>query len=293
MWNLGCSLALEMSARPDSAMASILHFGQPWQESGVYGSRIFDLSVSFVSRSDIEAGVKSFAVSYATCSSIYYNDTYLYLGVGVNNFGPHVNYNHGVAWGNVVGAIEDSLVGTSAQYKVFVVGAGDMEPGFNTPTATQNWVTGYFLRASGYMYNFGTADGCPEQDVPGTFDGQCGTPDYPTWRQSNVWFITSGRSGLRAFPEIYAVNGSHADQWYQIALYGYRTGKLFPFTARGALTQYEACEQLPGEDGCQPGNAFLKNTPAQGWEQLFSALRRDSQTSQGVSYSSDIQWQGE
>jgi hypothetical protein len=82
-----------------------------------------------------------------------------------------------------------------------------MEPGCNTPTATRSWVLGYFPQPLTYMYNFGTADGCPDQDVPGTF---CGTPTYPTWKQSDVWFITSGKSGLRTFPEIYATNGVHA-----------------------------------------------------------------------------------
>lgn len=293
LWNLGCSLAIQLTSRPDSVAATILHFGQPWQNAGVYGTRIFDPAVSFVSRSQIEAGARWFAIAYAVCSSIYYNDTYLFLGIGVNNYGSYVNYTHGSTWGNIVDTIDASLVGTSAEYRVFVIGAGDMEPGFNTPTATKNWVLGYFSQPSRYMYNFGTADGCPDQDIPGTFDGQCGTPAYPTWKQSDVWFITSGRSGLRAFPEIYAVNGVHADQWYQIALYGYRTGMIFPFTTRGAITQYEACEQRPYEAGCQPSNPYLKNTPAQGWEQFFTALRRDSRTSQTVPYSSDIQWQGE
>jgi hypothetical protein len=293
LWDLGCSQAIQLALWPDSAAATILHFGQPWRNAGVYGTRFFDSAVSFVSRSQIEAGAKSFAVAYAVCSSIYYNDTYLFLGIGANNYGPYVNYTHGSAWGSVVDAIDASLIGTSAQNRVFVMGAGDMEPGFNTPVATRDWLLGYFSQPSRYMYNFGTADGCPDQDVPGKFDGQCGTPVYPTWRQSDVWFITSGRSGLRAFPEIYATNGVHADQWYQIALYGYRTGMIFPFIARGALTQYEACEQRPGEDGCQYSSPYLKNTPAQGWEQFFTALRRDPRTSQTVSYSSDIQWQGE
>jgi len=294
LWSSGCSLAIQMAAYPDSATASILHFGQPWQNSaGVYGTRIFNQTVSFVSRYEIEAGAKSFALAYAVCSFLYSNDTFLFLGIGVNNYGSYVNYTHGSTWGDIVDTIETSLVGTSAEHRVFVMGAGDMEPGFNTPTATRNWVLGYFSQPARYMYNFGTADGCPDQNVPGTFDGQCGTPAYPTWKQSDVWFITSGQSGLRAFPEIYAVNGVNADQWYQIALYGYRTGMIFPFTARGSLTQYEACEQRPHKTGCQSSNPYLKNIPDQGWEQLFTALRRDSQTSQTLSYSSDIQWQGE
>lgn len=187
LWNLGCSLAIQLAPRTDSAAATILHFGQPWQSAGVYGTRIFDSAVSFVSRSQIETVSKSFAVAYAVCSSIYDNDTYLFLGIGVNNFGSYVNYSHGSAWGSVVDTISASLTGTSAENRVFVLGAGDMEPGFNTPTTTRSWVNGYFLQPSRFMYNFGTADGCPDQDVPGTFDGQCGTPSYPTWKQSDVF----------------------------------------------------------------------------------------------------------
>jgi hypothetical protein len=294
MWNLGCSLAVQMSSSNASSAASILHFGQPWRNtSGIYGVRIFDPAVSFVPRSEIESASRSFAVAYGYCSSIYYNNTHLFLGIGVNNFGPHVTYAHGEIWGNIVDTIDASLIGTAAQYRVFVLGAGDLEPGFNTPAATRNWVLGYFSQPSRFTYNFGTADGCPSEDVPGTFDGQCGTPQYPTWKQSDVWFISSGRAGLRAFPEIYATNGVNAEQWYQIALYGYRTGQIFPFVARGSLTQHRACEQRPNEAGCHPNNPYLKNTPTQGWLQFATAIRKDPRTSQVVSYASDIQWQDE
>ena len=271
-----------------------LHFGQPWNSSGTNGVRIFDSAVSFRTLAQVQSATQSFAGGYSYCSAFTYgNNTFLYIGVGVNNFGPYPSNAHGAAWGTAVDNIIAALDGTISENRVFVLGAGDLEPGFNTPTTTKNWVLGYFSQSNRFLYNFGTADGCPDYDINGTFDGQCGTANYPTWKQSDVWFVSSGRAGLRAFPEIYATSGVNADQWYQIALYGYRTNQLFSFTARGSLTQFEACNQRSNEAGCQPANPYLKNSPSEGWFQFANALRGDPRTDQTVSYSSDIQWQGE
>ena len=56
---------------------------------------------------------------------------------------------------------------------------------------------------------------------------------------------------------------------------------------KGAFTQWQACQQFP--NGCGSG---LKNTPAQGWQQLFSELKRNVHTAQSLAWSTDIMWWG-
>jgi hypothetical protein len=293
MWNLGCDFAISMVGSNQSVVVSILHFGQPWKEGDEYGVKTHAFGFPFATNAEVVTAAVNFADGYGLCHDLFYSHTALILGIGVNNYGPYVDYENGNIWGQVVSDIETGLDGTFGEHTVLPVGAADMELSFNDEISTTDWFFGYFAGPGDYLYNFGAAEGCPAEDVPGTYDGQCGTPDYPNWRQSDVWFITSGFYGARAFPQIYATDGYNADQWYQIALYGYRTYQLFPFVARGALTQFAACEQRPGEDGCQPGNPYLKNTPQQGWEQFYNALRRDPRTLQDLPYSSDIEYQGE
>lgn len=155
-----------------------------------------------------------------------------------------------------------------------------------------NWVSGVLDSPTVTLYHYGAAEGCPAVDVPGTFDGDCSTSSpycsggVCTWRQSDVWLISVGQGRIRVIPQIYDNNGRNAQQWYQMALYGYRTSQLRTMDLRGAFTQYRACQQV-----IDPDCPLLDNTPAIGWEQLAIALRQNSSTIRNLPFSTDIRWQ--
>jgi hypothetical protein len=67
---------------------------------------------------------------------------------------------------------------------------------------------------------------------------------------------------------------------YAYTNHGYRMNFL------GSMTQYRACLQRSCDDS-------LKNSPADGYSQLYDALNADSRTAQSLNWSTDINWQGE
>lgn len=92
-------------------------------------------------------------------------------------------------------------------------------------------------------------------------------------------------------PEIYARSGTHANQWYTMALYTYSTyGYVMRF--KGTFTQWQACQgNTPGAIQCR--NNHLDNTPAEGWSQLYYKLGSDARTTQGpydMLFSTDVTW---
>ena len=297
MYSSGCELSSQLLNTDEAFAFAALIFGQPWIENGVYGVRHYGFGFPFISTAQVAAAATSFATGYANCSIISPNNTRLVLGIGVTNqdsaMGEFVTLEHGEAWNQMISVINDNFDDTIIEFQVFTVGAADMEPDFNTAENTTNWVLGFTDQGTNPLYNLGTADGCPYEDVPGIFDGLCGTINFPNWNQSDVWFISAGRAQLRVFPQIYSTNGVNAQQWYQIALYGIRTEQLFSTHFEGALTQFTACEQRNTDEGCLASNPYLKNSPEAGWDQLNIELNNDPQTVQNLPYSSDIQYQGE
>lgn len=294
MWNKGCNLAYAVRAENVSFVVSALQFGNPQIQGNTYGVNIYGFTFPFHSLQDVEDAAYNFAQGYGYCTFSGTSSPWLILAIGVNNQGSNVITQHGIEWGEMVDEVNNRLDFSTVGYKTVAVAGGDLELGFNEPLPTRNWVNGVLNSPTVVLYHYGTAGGCPSVDVPGTFDGDCATSsqycsgNVCNWRQSDVWQITVGQGRIRVIPQIYANNGFNAQQWYQMALYGYRTNQLREMDLRGAFTQYVACQQVT-----DPDCPSLDNTPAEGWLQLANALRQDPQTVRSLPYSTDIQWQNQ
>src|SRR5207244_1854684 len=117
---------------------------------------------------------------------------------------------------------------------------------WNTAPVTKAWVNAYDSVNNQLLYDFGDASGCPPA---ATCDNG--------WTQDDIWYISWGVVPGRPLPQIYATSGINARQWEQIALYSV-TNKSTRMDFQGALTQYQACQQVGGCSG-------TNNTAEQGW----------------------------
>lgn len=297
IYQLGCNIGTRdanLPGRQDSFV--FLDFGKPRDDGyGNYGTNLYDNS--YISTSGIRSAVYVFAQGYWNCLANDF-ESFLTVGVGTNNSGAQVTYNHGVAWANLIISINDWLEQDGYSTQVRAYGASNMEPGFNTSTTTYNWVDGYeSVNNRWSYYNVGSADGCP-LDYPPT------EPEYGyyypancdnDWTQENIYYISWGAVAALPLPLIYETGGAHAQQWYRIGLYANLSNSAFMrFT--GTMTQFEACQQLLSVDDPRyyQDCVSLDNTPVAGFLQLDSWLKSDpyDRVGNGLIWSTDINYYG-
>jgi hypothetical protein len=275
-YSMGCE-----SGRNRESGTIILDFGQPQPVGFGYGTLIFDYS-TLASTSQIAEASKSFLSGFADCAP---EAATLSLAIGTSNFRGATNFDHGAAWARMVNGLSTWLdnsplfAGEESGERFAFLGANDIEPSWNTLTATRNWVQGYASAALHPYLNYGSCDGCPSAQFP------TWTPNNG-WSLDDIWFVSQGALIARPFPEIYAANGIHARQWQWASLYAQQQkGERMDFA--GVLTQWQACQQTAPVQCKDDG---LDNTPQQGWQLLQEALNRDARTAQPLPPPSDISW---
>jgi probable HAF family extracellular repeat protein len=269
LYNLGC-------AQTHQNGVVILAFGRPRFNGTDYGTSLFQAN-GFTPISSIEAAVKAFLDGYYNCAG----RGVMVVAVGTSNDGNDTTYAHGRAWGEMVARLNNYITfPPSYQNRLTVVGASDIEIGFNTPANSRAWVDGYASSSPVNYYNYGDAQECPTSGA-----GPCGNG----WTQEDVWYVSWGSpANPLPVPEIYRTDGAQARQWTALAAYGRSVHGVDPFIP-AALTQWQACRD-PGRR-C---NASIRNTPAGAWYQLMNGLygiAPDPTTAQNILYSSDITWQ--
>jgi hypothetical protein len=277
LYNLGCAQGerdLNLPGTQDSVV--VLDFGQPTDDASGYGANLFGMGPATLDK--IEIAVEQFAVGYLACVGID-TTSHLRIGVGTSNYGNKVYYMHGKNWAKMVNAINTWLQNQGYFSRVDAAGASDLELGWNSPTATRDWVDGYDSSNQYILLNYGDANGCPTLAFP---DWDCLDP----WTQDDVWYISFGVGASYPLPLIYATDDGNAQQWYLLSLYAFLIHGT-RMDIQGAFTQWQACQQFPS--GCGTG---LDNSPAQGWTQLWTELNSDDRTSQGLKWSTDIKWWG-
>lgn len=295
-FDLGCELGTKFRYLYQNRLIfTTLQFGKPSVNNEIYGAKIYDENLTFYSFNQIIDIIEIFSSGYEICVSPLSSAPFLVLGVGLNNLGEHVTEQHGLEWGNAIADVNQSLQSRLLGYRTVIVGAGDIELGFNSAQNTLDWVNGFLNNPLNNLYYYGAIEGCTIEPVSGTYDGDCSTlSEYAPsggcncfeWRQSDVWSVIVNNGRVTVIPQIYNNNGDNADQWYHMALYGHRIGHVRRVLLLGAFTQYEACQQVDDED-CE----YLDNTPREGWQQLLNAFAQDSRTAFIPSTGSDIQWQ--
>lgn len=256
-YNLGCNQGnYDHSHMHNSAV--VLDFGM--QTTG--GS--YDFSNANLSNSQIQAIAQEFAHGYWICTGSD-TTTVLDLGIGTSNWtNGWVTNSAGVAWANNVKAVQAYDQSHSYSSQVNAMGADDIEPSWNSFSATSSWVNGYSSTTTLLYMNYGSADGCPSGSAN---NGGCNNG----WNQYDVYWVSWGAAPAVPTPEIY--NSTLAWQWQKISLYGaiYQGGRMTIWA--------------PWDENAGDYNA------TQAWDALWNDLNSDSRTAQNFLYSMEIHTQ--
>ena len=197
---------------------------------------------TFWSNGTIELYAANFALGYQGCN---HGSHTMRLAVGTNNDGSVTDGALGAAWENVVYAVQQNA-SNSGYVNVSVAGAGDWEGGYGSFSHLNGWVNGD-SSGGGYsnphwipLYNYGSADGCPQSY--GQYQNYLCTGD---WYQDSNWSASWGWSVAYATPEIYynGCDGQAAQhiQWGMISLEG-ATYHSNAIQFSGPLTDAGSCD---------------------------------------------------
>ncbi|MEY3805558.1 MAG: hypothetical protein RIR69_370 [Actinomycetota bacterium] len=174
------------------------------------------------------------------------------VSIGTSNSGGRTRYNGfsgGQLWAQVVErarAISDP--------RVAVTGSVDIEPGWGPVKQARAWVDGYVASTQIRLWNFGSADGCP-QSVGSRLT--CNNK----WTIDDVMYVsTHAGPNVVAMPQIHTQSGSQSRQWAVMAARAASLGK--PLRIGAITVQTAACSQVRG--GCRTTGISAWD----GWAQL-------------------------
>ena len=204
-----------------------------------------------IPNSEIVATTSAWAAGLAECGSGPWE-----VAVGTSNSGgvtAHNGYLGGRSWASLVTAAR-----AASDPRVVVAGAVDLEPGWGPPGQARAWVDGFVDGSSHRLWNFGSADGCPQ--TFGT-DLTCNNG----WTIDDVlWVSSHAGPNVIAMPQIHTKSGSQARQWAVLAARGVQMG--MPLRIAAITVQTAACSQVAG--GCPTTGVSAWD----GWSQLRRAL---------------------
>ncbi len=289
------------SGRQDQLV--ILHFGRPRQVGTQIGTRVYwDTSGDVTSINDIIIYTKDFINGYMVGSLAKNdNESKLELGIGTSNLNwdywaegdcsgyfctTEDAYQHGKAWAQMVGTLNDWVKAQGYASRVNVAGASDIELTWNSARITHAWVDGFddYDQGKYIFYNFGACEGCDiyiNLNVPPNPDKDM----VADWTHLKVHYSAWGAAPAWPIPEIYLNNGWNANQWANISKVGTMRGYK-PMYFFSPLSQYQAC--LGSSDPTCPAT---DNTPLEAWTQLLNALNARPETAQNyIPYMTDIDW---
>jgi hypothetical protein len=178
------------------------------------------------------------------------------VSIGTSNSGSvtaHNGFMGGATWGRMV---EQARAASDA--RVAISAAVDLEPGWGPPGQARSWVDGFVRASSIRLWNFGSADGCP-QTV--SSDLTCNNG----WTIDDVlWVSSHAGPNVFAMPQIHTQSGSQSRQWAVMAA---RAASMAMPLRLGAITiQTSACSQVRG--GCPTTGISAWD----GWSQLRRAI---------------------
>lgn len=240
----------------------VLSFGK--QVDG--GSSGFGVALT---AADIVAATAQVAGGLAECASGPWE-----VAVGTSNSGgttPFNGYDGGVFWAQIV-----EQARAAADPRVIISGANDIEPSWGPAGQARAWVDGFVAASPRRLWNFGSADGCP-QSVGGVRCNNGWTIDDVLWVSSHAG------PNVLVMPQIHTQSGSQARQWAVIAARALELNNPLRIAAIGIQTS--ACAQVRG--GCPTTG----NSAWAAWQQLRSALDAIPATAgMAVGAPRDIRW---
>ena len=178
------------------------------------------------------------------------------VSLGTSNSGSVTGYNGflgGATWARMV-----EQARAASDTRVTISAAVDLEPGWGPPGQARSWVDGFVRASSLRLWNFGSADGCP-QSV--STDLTCNNG----WTIDDVlWVSSHAGPNVFAMPQIHTQSGSQSRQW---AVMSARAATMSMPLRIGAITvQTSACSQVRG--GCPTTGISAWD----GWAQLRRAV---------------------
>jgi hypothetical protein len=258
-YNLGCNQGHFDAGHGNINSEVVLDFGG--QNSAGTGTLMIN-GVS-ISNGQIEAVAEQFSYGYWICTG---SDTtsVLKVGLGTNNSYYDVSSSGGHTWANVVAAVRSYNHSHGYDTQVNAGGANDIEPSWNSWSATKAWIDGYAAVDPAYYLNYGSVDGCPSGSAS---NGGCNNG----WNQYDVWYASWGSPPAFPTPEIYY--GVNAQQWAMISLYGalHQSGRVY---MQGPWDEYDL------------DTSTL--TPTGAWNDLWTDLNNNSNTTQNMPFSLEI-----
>lgn len=221
----------------------VLSFGR--QVAG--GASGFGTTISY---DDLALVATAWAAGLARCGTGPWE-----LALGTSNSGGASDFNGytgGAAWAQLV-----TRVRTLADSRVIVAGAVDLEPSWGPAERARRWVSGFVATSAARLWNFGSADGCPQTWLTTT---SCNN----RWTIDDVIWVSSGAGpNVVVAPQIHTASGSQARQWAILMRRALDTG--VEFRLLGLSVQSAACAQT---GGCRS-----TDTPAWvAWQLLRAAI---------------------
>lgn len=288
--SLGCS-----SAQRNVSGLVILDFGQPAVDpdnTSISGTFLLGRNAAFSSTTEIAYYTKRFIYGYMNPScrpSLF--PPYITVTIGTNNL-TYTNgvmndtanaQAHGQQWAQVVNEVSTWVMTSGVNLFLTVAGGTDTEIEWNVPTTTLSWARGYSSLATRPYYNYGSCEGCPPYTPSNGMEND--------WTIEDVYSTSWGVPSALPFPQIYAEDGSSAEQWHQVSAFSYNRPGFSHMLITGVLTEHGACHSNPIRlDFCQ--RMAVDNTPSAGWIQLWQALNWDPtrRTLQDLLLLNDITW---
>jgi len=190
-------------------------------------------SSSTITHAEIVATTAAWAAGLAECGTGPWE-----VSIGTTNSGAVTAFN-GYSGGQVWARLVEQARAASDP-RVAVTGSVDLEPGWGPPGQARAWVDGYVATTAVRLWNFGSADGCP-QSVSTKLTCNNG------WTIDDVlWVSSHAGPNVLAMPQIHTQSGSQARQWAVLAARGVAMAR--PLRLAAITVQTAACSQVKG--GC-------------------------------------------
>lgn len=204
-----------------------------------------------LSHNEIVATTAAWAAGLAECGTGPWE-----VSIGTSNSGAVTRYNGfsgGATWARLV-----TRARAASDPRVSVTGSVDLEPGWGPPGQARAWVDGYVATTPIRLWNFGSADGCPQTYLSKLTCNNGWTIDDVLWVSSHAG------PNVVAMPQIHTQSGSQARQWAVMAARGIAMSK--PLRLAAITVQTAACSQVKG--GCPKTGVSAWD----GWTQVRSAI---------------------
>ena len=268
----------------------ILDYGQPDvhdargninMKGTVEGSALSE-NLVFASTAQIAASVEKYLSGYYNC--VHSTSKSLHVGVGTNNL-PLKGYRsvtatHAKAWAQMINDLDHYLITSGYARQEYVGGAFDAEPGWGNLADTRGWIDAYASQTHLPLYNFGSADGCPDHPNDPIRPAPPATCNNG-WTLEDLWYVSFGNPSARnPLPQIYLNLAAY--EWYNLERYAVAThGEALPL---GIMTQVFACQQHPADQTCKS-----TDLPAcQAYAMMTKLLNGSHETARPIAFVTDI-----